>query len=83
MKENGTRVGRSLQVLPCSCLLHVVLEQSNRSFLISLGPPARLPESPLLLEFFVSSLPALEGYRSRWKPCLCGLLLGVEGHETW
>lgn len=76
MKEHGTRIGRSLKVLPCSCLPHMVLEQST-SLLISQGFPARL----LQVLYSLSPLPA------HIQPCKdtgpSGSLARVVSSQEW
>lgn len=79
VKENGTRIGRRLQVLSCSCLPAMVLEQS-RSFLTSWGYQ-QASSKPSTLCILCQLIVSLQGGRSMWQPCLRGLLPRVEGHE--
>lgn len=44
---------------------HVVLK-TEQVFSCFLGPSSKAPPSPLLLESFTRSHPALQGDRSRW-----------------
>lgn len=78
-KENGTRLGRSLHVFPCSCLPGTVLEHS-RSLLMASGLPARLLRA---LCSFAGSHSALQGDGRCGSPAVQPAPWAAGPHPWW